>query len=111
MLVLPSHVRVQDRFDPCWFGVHEHLEHLLLLGEVGVHGDGVGDDLFGGEVVDRSEVGLTEGELELGDIGTHLLPGPIGCEVAADDVVEALPHVPLVGVVPVVLRFAAYAAA
>ena len=83
----------------------------MLLGEVGVHGDGVGDDLFAGKIVDRSEVGLTEGELELGDIGTHFLPGPIGCEVAADDVLEALPHVPLVGVVPVVVRLAAYAAA
>ena len=83
----------------------------MLLGEVGVHGDGVGDDLFAGKVVDRSEVGLTEGELELGDIGTHFLPGPIGLEVAADDVAEALPHVPLVGVVPVVGPLAAYAAA
>ena len=71
----------------------------------------MGHDLFAGEVVDRREVGLTEGELELGDIGTHLLPGPIGFEVSADDVVEALSHLPLVGVVPVVLRFAAYAAA
>ena len=41
------------------------------------------------------EVGLTEGELELGDIGTHFLPRAIGFKVAADDVVEALPHVPL----------------
>ena len=92
-------------------GVHEHVEHLLLLGPVGAHGDGVGHDLFAGEVVDRREVGLTEGELELGDIGTHLLPGPIGCEVAADDVVEALSHGSLVGVVPVVGPLAAYAAA
>ena len=71
MLVLPTHVRVQDRLGPCGFGLHEYLEHLLLLGEVGVHGDGVGDDLFAGEVVDRREVGLTEGEFELGDVGTH----------------------------------------
>ena len=83
----------------------------MLLGEVGAHRDGVRDDLFAGKVVDRSEVGLTEGELELGDVGTQFLPGPIGLKVAADDVVETLPHVPLVGVVPVVLRFAAYAAA
>ena len=102
---------MQDRLGSLGFSVHEHVEHLLLLGEVGAHGDGVGHDLFAGEVVDRSEVGLTEGELELGDVGTHLLPGPIGFEVAADDVVEALSHVPLVGVVPVVLPLAAYAAA
>ena len=57
------------------------------------------------------EVGLTEGELELGDIGTQFLPGAIGLEVATDDVLEALPHVPLVGVVPVVGPLAEYAAA
>ena len=102
---------MQDRLGSLGLGVHEYLEHLLLLGEVGVHGDGVGDDLFAGEVVDRSEVGLTEGELELGDVGTQFLPGAIGLEVAADDVVEALSHVPLVGVVPVVGPLAAYAAA
>ena len=38
------------------------------------------------------EVGLTEGELELGDIGTQSLPGAIGLEVATDDVLEVLPH-------------------
>ena len=37
------------------------------------------------------EVGLTEGELELGDIGTQFLPGAIGLEVATDDVLEGLP--------------------
>ena len=37
------------------------------------------------------EVGLTEGELELGDIVTQFLPGAIGLEVATDDVLEALP--------------------
>ena len=57
------------------------------------------------------EVGLTEGELELSDIGTQFLPGAIGLEVATDDVLEALPHGPLVGVIPVVGPLAAYAAA
>ena len=38
------------------------------------------------------EVGLTEGELELGDIGTQFLPRAIGLEVATDDVLEVLPH-------------------
>ena len=83
----------------------------MLLSEVGAHGDGVGHDLFAGKIVDRREVGLTEGELELGDIGTHFLPGAGRLEVAADDVVEALPHGSLVGVVPVVGPLAAYAAA
>ena len=54
----------------------------------------MGHDLFAGKVVDRSEVGLTEGELELGDVGTQFLPGAGRLEVAADDVLEALPHVP-----------------
>ena len=71
----------------------------------------MGDNLFAGEVVDRSELGLTEGEFELGDVGTHLLPGAGRLEVAADDVVEALSHGSLVGVVPVVGPLAAYAAA
>ena len=57
------------------------------------------------------EVGLTEGELELGDIGTQFLPGAIRREVAANDVVEPLPHRALVGVIPVVVRLPAYAAA
>ena len=102
---------MQDRLGPFGFGLHEYLEHLLLLGEVGVHGDGVGDDLFAGKVVDRSEVGLTEGEFELGDVGTQFLPGAGRLEVAADDVCEALSHGSLVGVVPVVGPLAAYAAA
>ena len=42
------------------------------------------------------EVGLTEGELELSDIGTQFLPGTIGLEVATDDVLEALPPPPAV---------------
>lgn len=57
------------------------------------------------------EVGLTEGEFELSDVGTQFLPGTGRREVATDDVLEALPHRALVGVVPVVVRLAAYAAA
>ena len=37
VLVLPTHVRVQDRLGPFGFGLHEYLEHLLLLSEVGAH--------------------------------------------------------------------------
>ena len=57
------------------------------------------------------EVGLTEGELELGNIGAQLLPGTGRREVATDDVSETLPHLPLIGVVPVVGPLAAYTAA
>ena len=53
----------------------------------------------------------TEGEFELGNVGTHFLPGTGRLKVTADDVVKALPHGSLAGVVPVVVRLAAYAAA
>lgn len=42
------------------------------------------------EVVDRREVGLAPGLLELGDVGAHLFPRPVGGEVAPDDVLEGL---------------------
>ena len=57
------------------------------------------------------EVGFTEGEFELSDVGPHFLPGTGRREVATDDALEALPHRALVGVIPVVVRLPAYAAA
>ena len=56
------------------------------------------------------EVGLTKGKLKLGNIGTQLLPGTSRREVATDDVLKTLPHLPLVGVVPVVGPLTAYTA-
>ncbi len=41
------------------------------------------------KIVDRREVGLAPGLLELGDVGAHLLPRPAGGEVPADDVLES----------------------
>ena len=71
----------------------------------------MGNNLLAGKVVNRSKIRLTKGKLELGDVGTQLLPGAIGREIATDNVLEALPHLPLIGVVPVVGPLAAYAAA
>ena len=90
---------------------HEHLQHLLLLGEVRVLRDRPRRDLLAAEVVDRGEVGLAEGEPELRDVGAHLLPGAVRLEVAADDVLERPADDAPVGAVPVVVGLAAYAAA
>ena len=65
--------------------------------------DRVRDDLLAAEVVDRGEVGLAEGEPELGDVGAHLLPRAVGLEVAPEHVLEGLADDPLVRVVPVVV--------
>ena len=92
---------MQNRLDSLGFGIHEYLKHLLLLGKVRAHRDGIGDNLLASKVINRSEIGLTKGELELSDVGTQLLPGAIGREVATDDVLKTLPRLPLVGVVPV----------
>ncbi len=111
MLILPPHIRVQNRLSSLGFGLHEYLKHLLLLDEVRTHRNGVGDNLFTGKVINRREVGLTKGKLELSDVGAQLLPRTIGREIATDDIGETLPHVPLVGVVPVVGPLTAYTAA
>lgn len=110
VLVLPAHVGVQDRPGAIGLGLHELLEHLLLLGEVGALRDRVRHDLLAAEVVDRREVGLAEGELELGDVGPHLLPWPVRLEVAADHVLEGLADEPLVRVVLAVVGLLADAA-
>lgn len=83
----------------------------MLLSHVGVQRRGPGDDLLAAEVVDRREVGLAPGLLELGDVGAHLLPRPVGGEVAPDDVLEGLSDLAPVRVVPVVVGLAADPAA
>lgn len=110
MLVLPAHVGVQDRRRALRLRRHEHGEHLLLLGEARALRDGPRHDLLAAEVVDRREVGLAEGALELGDVGAHLLPGAVGGEVAAKHVLEGLADLPPVGAVPVVVGLPADAA-
>ena len=111
MLVLPAHVGVQYRASALGLPGHEPVEQLMLLGHVGVQRRGAGDDLLAAEVVDRREIGLAPGLLELGDVGAHLLPRPVGPEVPADDVFEGLADLALVGVVPVVIGLAADPAA
>ena len=111
MLVLPAHVRVQYRPGAIGFLRHELVEQLMLLGHVGVQRRGPGDDLLAAEVVDRREVRLAPGLLELGDVRAHLLPRPGGLEVPADDVLEGLSDLAPVGVVPVAVGLAADPAA
>ena len=111
LLVLPAHVRVQDRPGALGLPGHELVEQLVLLGHVGVQRRGPGDDLLAAEVVDRREVGLAPGLFELGDVGAHLFPRPVGGEVAPDDVLEGLSDLAPVRVVPVVVGLAADPAA
>ena len=111
LLVLPAHVRVQDRPGAIGLLGHELVEQLVLLGHVGAQRRGPGDDLLAAEVVHRREVGLAPGLLELGDVGAHLLPRPVGGEVAPDDVLERLAHDAPVRVVPMVVGLAADPAA
>lgn len=84
----------------------QQLVEQLVLGHVRVQRCGPGDGLLAPEVVDRGEVGLAPGLLELRDVGAHLLPRPVGPEVAADHVLEGLADLAPVGVVPVVVGLA-----
>ena len=111
LLVLPAHIGVQYRAGALGLPGYELVEQLMLLGHVGVQRRGPSDDLLAAEVVDRREVGLAPGLLELGDVGAHLLPGPVGFEVPADDVFEGFADLAPVGVVPVVIGLAADPAA
>ena len=111
LLVLPAHIGVQYRAGTLGLPGYELVEQLMLLGHVGVQRRGPSDDLLAAEVVDRREVGLAPGLLELGDVGAHLLPGPVGFEVPADDVFEGFADLAPVGVVPVVVGLAADPAA
>ncbi len=64
LLVLPAHVRVQDRPGALGHLGHELVEQLVLLGHVGMQRRGPGDDLLAAEIVDRREVGLAPGLLD-----------------------------------------------
>ena len=72
VLVLPSHVRVQDRLHAGGQALREHDEQALLLPEVRTAAHVPGDDLLAGHVVHGSEVRLGAGDLELGDVGAEL---------------------------------------
>lgn len=111
VLVLPAHVAAHDRVLSLGHLGQEHSEHPLLLRHVRMSGDRPRVDLLAPEVVHRRQVGLAPLLLELGDVGAHLLPGPVGLEVAAEHVLERPADDPLVRVVPVVVALPANAAA
>ena len=110
MLVLPPHVHLHYRRGALRHGRLEHVEHLLLLGHVGMQRYRVRHDPLASEVADRREAGLAERALELGDVGAHLLPGPVGGEVAAEHVLERLADLAPVGAVPAAVGLPADAA-
>ena len=110
-LVLPTHARLHDGRRALGHSGLQHVEHLLLLGEVGALRDEPRHDLLAAKVVGRRKVRLAEGESELGGVGTHLLPQVVGGEVSPEHVLEGLANLPSVGVVPVVVDLAAHAAA
>ena len=72
VLVLPSHVAVQDRLRAGGQALREHGEQALLLPEVRTAAHVPGDDLLAGHVVHGREVRLGAGDLELGDVGPEL---------------------------------------
>ena len=109
-LVLPAHVGLQHRPGALRHPGDRHVEHLLLLRHVGRLGYRPRRDLAAAEVVRRGEVGLPERAPELGDVGAHLPPRPVGGEVAAERALEGLADRTPVRVVPVVAGLAAYAA-
>ena len=78
VLVLPSHVRVQDRLRAGGQSFREHGGQALLLVHVGMPAHVPGHDLLAGHVVHGSEVGLAARDLELGDVGAELGEGWIG---------------------------------
>ena len=106
LLVLPSHVAVQDGRGALRHLGEQLVEDVVLLRHARAARHRPGDDLLAAEVVYGGEVGLAPGLLELRDVGAHLLPRGVGPEVAADDVLEGLADLALVRVVAVVVGLA-----
>ena len=100
VLVLPSHVRVQDRLRAGGQALREHGEQALLLPEVRTAAHVPGDDLLAGHVVHGSEVRLGSGDLELGDVGAELGERTIGVEVAFEQVTHVIARLAPVRAVP-----------
>lgn len=72
VLVLPSHVAVQDRLRAGGQALREHGEQAPLPPEVRTAAHVPGDDLLAGHVVHGREVRLAARDLELGDVGPEL---------------------------------------
>ena len=88
VLVLPSHVRVQDRLRAGGQAFREHGEQAPLLPEVRTAAHVPGDDLLAGHVVHGREIRLAARDLELGDIGPELGERTLGVEVAFEQVMH-----------------------
>lgn len=58
VLILPTHVRMQDWVPAMGQSVFQQGQKTLLLREIGMPGYIPGDDLLGGRVVDGSEIRL-----------------------------------------------------
>lgn len=86
VLVLPSHVRVQDRVRAPGQPGLEHGEQTPLLPHVGVPAHVPGDDFLAGHVVHGREVGLAARDLEFGDVGAEFFERLAGGEVAFEQV-------------------------
>ena len=100
VLVLPSHVRVQDGLRAGGQALREHGEQALLLPEVRTAAHVPGDDLLAGHVVHGSEVRLGAGDLELGDVGAELGERTGRVEVAFEQVMHVIARLAPVRVVP-----------
>ena len=100
VLVLPSHVRVQDRLRAGGQALREHGEQAPLLPEVRTAAHVPGDDLLAGHVVHGREVRLAARDLELGDVGPELGERTGRVEVAFEQVMHVIARLAPVRVVP-----------
>ena len=100
VLVLPSHVRVQDGLRAGGQALREHGEQAPLLPEVRTAAHVPGDDLLAGHVVHGSEVRLGAGDLELGDVGAELGERTGRVEVAFEQVMHVIARLAPVRAVP-----------
>ena len=100
VLVLPSHVRVQDRLRAGGQALREHGEQTLLLVQVGTPAHVPGHDLLAGHVVHGREVRLAARHLELGDVGAELGERTGRVEVASEQVMHVIARLAPVRAVP-----------
>ena len=100
VLVLPSHVAVQDRLRAGGQALREHGEQAPLPPEVRTAAHVPGDDLLAGHVVHGREVRLAARDLELGDVGPELGERTGRVEVAFGQVMHVIARLAPVRVVP-----------
>ena len=100
VLVLPSHVRVQDRLRAGGQALREHGEQAPLLPEVRTAAHVPGHYLLAGHVVHGREVRLAARDLELGDVGPELGERTGRVEVAFGQVMHVIARLAPVRAVP-----------